>query len=476
MYCEIHHEGIESRAQAQELVELLHIYNMIAPETGVPAKSAIGSVVFERMKPFLMVLEPTENGEYRYLHYGSAIAAVAGFDMTGRCTSDFNNPIGALFRDIYQQAAGLQRPVYTISRAAKASHVHTWERLILPVRQEDGQIGFIVYNRPREFQNDFLRAVLDLVSDGIFALRGIRNEAGVLVDAVIVAANPAAAAMLKYPMEKLLDGHLMDLFPGVVSGGIWDRFVQVIESRQTMIYETQYDADGICGWFRNNVAPLGDGVVVQLTDISDLKNVAATLENRQAELSVELQSRAEEEKMLRKLARTDSLTGVANRRGFFMEARSMIADASHSGAGLAGIVVDLDHFKIINDRYGHAIGDFVLAQVGQTLQEWACESGAIIGRMGGEEFALLMPHHAQAKTEALIEKLRMFICVRPIRTETGPICITSSFGVSVWRPGEAVDTVLERADSALYRAKTAGRNRVEYDLTHPPSRSARSPG
>ena len=195
MYCEVHHEGIESRAQTQELVELLHIYTMIAPDTGVPAKSAIGSAVFERMKPFLMVLEPMENGEYRYLHYGSAIAAVAGFDMTGRCTSDFNNPIGALFRDIYEQVAGLQRPVYTISRAVKASHVHTWERLILPVRQEDGQIGFIVYNRPREFQNDFLRAVLDLVFDGIFALRGIRNDAGILVDAVIVAANPAAAAM-----------------------------------------------------------------------------------------------------------------------------------------------------------------------------------------------------------------------------------------------------------------------------------------
>ncbi|MGL4729560.1 MAG: diguanylate cyclase domain-containing protein, partial [Bosea sp. (in: a-proteobacteria)] len=424
MYCEIHTDGIEQRAQARELAELLTIYMTVAPPIGAPDKAAFGKLMLERMMPFLMVLEPLDNGEFRYLHYGSGISAISGFDMTGKTTADFDSPIGALFRDIYIQASALQRPVYTIIRAAIAANVHTWERLILPVRQEDGRIGFLVYNRPREFQNDFLRTVFHLITDGVFAIRAVRDNRGPIRDLRIVAANPAAATMLKQPMDKLIDGSMLELFSGIVPSGVWDRMIQVIETRQSTLFETHYVADGISGWFRNNFAPLEDGLVVQLTDITDLKNVAASLEIRQAELTSELETRVRQEKTLRALADTDALTGLPNRRGLHAAAEALAADATSSGTGLVGVVADIDNFKTINDRYGHSAGDLVLQQIGSMLREWCEENGAIAARLGGEEFALLMPGDDVEGIKQRVERLRVMIAVRPVATPAGPICLT----------------------------------------------------
>ena len=150
------------------------------------------------------------------------------------------------------------------------------------------------------------------------------------------------------------------------------------------------------------------------------------------------------------LATTDSLTGLINRRQFFTLAPALVA----AGSGTA-LMLDIDNFKQINDTYGHQAGDDVIRDVVDRLSA-VTPPAALLGRYGGEEFALLVTSPAGALGEAL----RGAVAATSIDTRRGPVAVTISVGSAVIRPGDTVDTVLARADAALYEAKEAGRNRV----------------
>jgi diguanylate cyclase (GGDEF)-like protein len=153
------------------------------------------------------------------------------------------------------------------------------------------------------------------------------------------------------------------------------------------------------------------------------------------------------------MATTDSLTGVANRRRFFELARS----AFGSGQPLSALMIDIDHFKKINDSYGHQVGDDVITGVVARL---VARTSGIVGRYGGEEFALLLPG-VSSSADAVGEALRAAVADEPIDTRGGPVTVTISVGVAVRRgPEETPDTLLGRADAGLYAAKQGGRNRV----------------
>jgi diguanylate cyclase (GGDEF)-like protein len=158
------------------------------------------------------------------------------------------------------------------------------------------------------------------------------------------------------------------------------------------------------------------------------------------------------------LALYDSLTGFLNRRQFRVLLEKA-CDSGADGAGFALLLLDLDHFKQVNDRYGHLVGDQVLAAVSKALRENVGDHGEF-GRIGGEEFALLAPGLNAQQAVALAEALRVAVSTRTI--EPGPV--TVSIGVAAWdgqhsAPGEAA-ALLVRADEALYRAKGSGRNKV----------------
>lgn len=160
-----------------------------------------------------------------------------------------------------------------------------------------------------------------------------------------------------------------------------------------------------------------------------------------------------------RLASTDALTGLANRRHFFLQARLLASRAQRSGQPLAMALLDLDHFKTVNDTFGHQAGDQVLKVVAQTCRD-SLRAGDLVGRYGGEEFVFLMPGTDLASALKVAERICKAIAELRISFGATSIHLTASLGVAV-EPGCAdIQAVLAQADAALYTAKGAGRNRV----------------
>jgi two-component system cell cycle response regulator len=161
---------------------------------------------------------------------------------------------------------------------------------------------------------------------------------------------------------------------------------------------------------------------------------------------------------LEQLARTDVLTGLANRRHADDVLRQTIAAARRHGRALCAVLVDIDRFKAVNDVHGHAAGDAVLRAVAARLADGLREED-LAARWGGEEFLLLLPDAGDATI--VCERLRAAIADTPIRVDDAvAITITASFGWAGWGGAETAETLVARADTALYAAKDGGRDRV----------------
>lgn len=160
---------------------------------------------------------------------------------------------------------------------------------------------------------------------------------------------------------------------------------------------------------------------------------------------------------LAELARRDSLTGLFNRRTFFERADLALRQARRSGAAVALLLIDADHFKKFNDTHGHPAGDACLRRLAGVLARFAQRPLDVVARIGGEEFALLFFDAPQAWAMTRTEELRD--AVRALDTEGIP-CTTVSIGIATDHGGANLTTLLQRADTALYRAKAAGRDRV----------------
>ena len=155
-----------------------------------------------------------------------------------------------------------------------------------------------------------------------------------------------------------------------------------------------------------------------------------------------------------RLATTDSLTGLLNRRAFFERAEAASVRCAPT-SDLCAIILDIDHFKSINDQYGHDMGDRVLKAVATQV----LSGKGTVGRLGGEEFVILVE---QPLAEAMVsaERIRKELAALRVPVRDTVAQITGSFGVSEWQNGDTIDTLLKRADIALYKAKATGRNCV----------------
>lgn len=167
---------------------------------------------------------------------------------------------------------------------------------------------------------------------------------------------------------------------------------------------------------------------------------------------------------LRGQAETDALTGAANRRAFTRALDREIAEAGRLSVPLGVVMVDLDHFKAINDTHGHASGDRVLVRTVTALKS-ELQGGEMLGRLGGEEFAVLLPRADERQALETAERLRVATEHLVVENDDGrPIPVTASLGLTILAADESLATgsdLLARADQALYRAKKRGRNRVE---------------
>lgn len=208
-------------------------------------------------------------------------------------------------------------------------------------------------------------------------------------------------------------------------------------------YRVQLPKAGL-RWLRGEATPeVGEeGSTVwhgYLTDISDLKRV---------------------EEELRALSITDALTGIYNRRYFQERLKSEMERAQRDDLDLAVIMLDIDHFKQINDRFGHAAGDRVLSSLCQRIGHRLRRTD-VFCRLGGEEFMVLCPGSNADQARHLA--LELWQGVRSIVVEDVG-SVTASFGVAGWRPGEGADALLLRADAGVYAAKQGGRDRVQAEM------------
>jgi diguanylate cyclase (GGDEF)-like protein len=165
-----------------------------------------------------------------------------------------------------------------------------------------------------------------------------------------------------------------------------------------------------------------------------------------------------DEAELRAFAMSDSLTGALSRRAFRTGAVREIELARRHKHDLSCVVLDLDHFKAVNDTHGHGVGDLVLRATVDVCRE-ELSAADMIGRLGGEEFAVLLPHTSLAASLAVAEKLRAALSRAYVQSEAGTVRPTASFGIAAMDASVTdIDELMRRADRALYAAKDAGRN------------------
>ncbi len=222
------------------------------------------------------------------------------------------------------------------------------------------------------------------------------------------------------------------------------------------------------------------GLMTVLFAMDALTLIALTSERREAEARLAetrstLERAAADFEHLRRESLTDPLTGIGNRRFFMARAGAALLHARHAGRPFALILLDLDHFKRVNDTGGHAMGDATLQAVAQSFAG-LLRSHDILARIGGEEFAVALPDTTAEQAAALADRLRE-IMLRIAQVGIGPLPqrVTASFGIATATHDDVeIDHLLLRADAAMYMAKARGRNRVEV-ATHRPAPASPAP-
>ncbi|MBH9576411.1 GGDEF domain-containing response regulator [Inhella proteolytica] len=189
---------------------------------------------------------------------------------------------------------------------------------------------------------------------------------------------------------------------------------------------------------------------------AELLRLNRELEAKVAERTAQLETANRE---LQRLSSTDALTGLANRRRLDEALEQEWRRSGRAEHALALILLDIDHFKRVNDEHGHPVGDQVLTELAHLLRQ-GVRGTDLVGRWGGEEFLILCPDTGPAGALALAEKLRESIAAHAFPVVGHK---TSSFGVATLRPSDEVPALLARADAALYRSKHEGRNRVSHE-------------
>ena len=264
---------------------------------------------------------------------------------------------------------------------------------------------------------------------------------------IIIYVNPAFTALTGYDADEVI-GRSTRLLHGPKTDPQTVAAVRAaMEAQRPIRVELlNYSQDGEEFWLDTNIVPLRDahGRVTHFATIG--RDLSAT-------------KRLQQE--LRLMASTDPLTGLLNRRRFLEQAESEFLRSQRYRHELAAVMLDIDHFKAINDTHGHFAGDQVLIAMSRATEN-LLRGTDILGRWGGEEFVILMPETPLAGAAILAERLREVLARLAVGTTTGTLHFTISAGVAACGGTDAgITDVLQRADTALYAAKHHGRNRIQ---------------
>ncbi|MGA0609083.1 diguanylate cyclase domain-containing protein [Caldimonas sp. KR1-144] len=289
-----------------------------------------------------------------------------------------------------------------------------------------------------------LAATLEGSLDSVVVLRA-EHEDGRIVDFRITHANTRAASMMKLDHEQLVGRRLCEVAPTIRDGGFLPNFIRVCETGVAAEGESPGLEPSLRGrWLHHQLVPVEGGLALITRDVTDQREAARTLE--------------EQARQLAELARVDTLTGLPNRRHFGEHLRQACGRAERSGEPLALMFIDLDGFKQVNDNLGHEAGDALLLAVAERLVD-AVRRVDFVARLGGDEFVIVLEGAGG-------EADRAAQCERVIAALSAPhvlkgrrVVATPSIGLAVWRRGEALDSLRQRADAAMYLAKRAGKGR-----------------
>jgi len=333
-----------------------------------------------------------------------------------------------------------------------------------------GFLSYILFLRralraldPSSVIPDRVRSAFDLMAEGI----AIMDEKG-----HVVLANKALGDHLDIDPGELLGKDLSRLGWKTAPGAgayPWTK-ARHSNDRQMgvpLILESDQHSDSYT-IFTVNSAPITDskgvtrGVFTTFDDMTVLEKKNAELSNALDQLSMSKAEIMQKNQELQYLATRDPMTGALNRRALFEKFGEVFKIAARDGTPLTSMMADIDHFKAVNDNYGHAIGDEVIKMVARILQETAGGHG-FVGRYGGEEFAVVLPNMGLDDAFQLADKIRKrILAASETETEAVPVKrLTASLGVSLLTPDiDSPETLIDLADQALYQAKTSGRNRV----------------
>ena len=287
------------------------------------------------------------------------------------------------------------------------------------------------------------------------------------IQRILAAAEPfteATADMLA--AEYLPRGRLTEEIRD--AGRVLDRELSSVSEAIANAHKSQAAYGETLDTAATNIESASDGAGLQ-TIVSGLTTATRkvqreneTLEKRLDASTREVARLREHLEQVRRDAMTDALTNLANRKAFDEHLDAACAQAESEGGALTLAVLDIDHFKLFNDTWGHQTGDQVLRYVASVMGRVA-RAPRVAARYGGEEFAIIFPKESLAEVEAALESVRKEIGSRSLRrrsTDDELGAVTLSAGFAQRRPGETAALLFERADAALYAAKHAGRNRV----------------
>ncbi|MBV2209753.1 MAG: sensor domain-containing diguanylate cyclase [Thermomonas sp.] len=324
---------------------------------------------------------------------------------------------------------------------------HTYWSIKKPLRNESGAIvGLIgishditekkrLENKVRQ-QNELLDAVLNNIEAVVYMKDANRR---------FIYANKHMANLFGKSVDEIVGRLDSELMPQDVADAFWEKDIQIFATGQRYAgEESLVDAEGRMHHYWSIVVPWSgfNGIHANVGLITDITELHALKEKLQHQ------------------ALTDSLTGIANRRSFFEHAEQEFARSRRHGHALALVALDIDHFKQINDRYGHPVGDSVLQHFAACCQKQLRE-GDFFARTGGEEFCILLPETNIHAALEIAERMREVTSCHCLETMQPSLHISASFGVTCLNEMDTgFDTLFSRADRALYAAKEKGRDQT----------------
>jgi diguanylate cyclase (GGDEF)-like protein len=289
-----------------------------------------------------------------------------------------------------------------------------------------------------QWEHDRFLAAAESSLDDFYIFDGIADASGTIVDFRFSYINPNAERRLQTRRESLMGKILTEERPFMISSGLIHKYREVVRTGEPFSCEVYLDDERIkATWLNVQVVKLGNGIAITSRDITERKRL---------------------DDHVHYLAHYDQLTGLPNRTLLQDRLRQALLRAQRYGHKVAVFMLDIDHFKRINDSLGHADGDVLLATVGKRLLSVVRETDTI-ARMGGDEFVVVMPDFTSLADVKRCGAQIVETAAQPVRIGEREIAITVSVGLCIYPDcGLGIDELLKNADAAMYVIKDRGRN------------------